>query len=364
MTTFEAALVPSGGTAIAAHSPTPIPGAQSTLGGTLAPIYGHGFDPATVDILDLFLRSNSNEKTRLNYTKDLRLFFGDAYSIETVRDFLSWPPPNIKMALEAHKSAMIERGLKGSTVNRRLAAVRSLLEFAFKLGMSATDGRGLVDNEQVEAYLDTRGLNEKQVKKLLKAPFDQHGKTTIKGLRDMAMLRLFVMNGLRSAELRGIQIEDIDFLNHRMSIKRKRSGTQKKPIDIDPLTAEIIETYLRVQGHSEGTLFRNADRNTRVQGKPLSAYGIWKIVNSYTEAAGVNHLHPHELRHTAISLECKHNNGNIEQTMAFSGHKDPRVAMRYIHNSQDLQKESTLRMASLFDDLEEEDEKPKRRRKK
>ena len=61
-------------------------------------------------------------------------------------------------------------GLSLATTNARLAAVRSLLKMSYRLGLSQTDGRGLVDGERPEAYRDTRGTDLRNIKRLLALP--------------------------------------------------------------------------------------------------------------------------------------------------------------------------------------------------
>jgi hypothetical protein len=52
---------------------------------------------------------------------------------------------------------MLAAGSSEAAVYRHLAALRSLLKFAFRHGVSQTDGRGLVDSEKVRTYRDTAG---------------------------------------------------------------------------------------------------------------------------------------------------------------------------------------------------------------
>ena len=309
-------------------------------------------DLSRIDVLDLYLRSQTNAATRTNYDRDLKLFFGDSYQVEQVREFLMWPPPQIRLALEAHKSKMLEAGNAGVSINRRMAAVRGLFTFAYKLGMASTPGRDLVDNERTESYRDTRGLDEAATRRLLRAPLKKHGHTE-RGLRDCAILRLFIYNGLRNNEMRMIDVENFDLGERTIRLIRKRSGNELKSIDVDAATLEAIEAYRRVAGHTAGALFRNVDRNPNFNRQRLTNKGIWKIVRSYLSEAQVKRLHPHRLRHTAITAVAKANKGDVVETMDFSNHKDPRVVMRYIHNAQDHQRAATNRLVSLFDSDEE-----------
>jgi len=45
---------------------------------------------------------------------------------------------------------------------------------------------------------------------------------------------------------------------------------------------------------------------------------------------------PHGLRHSAITAALEATNGNIDEVMRFSRHKDPKVLMTYDDNRKDV----------------------------
>ena len=140
----------------------PIP--SLSLASVLAPApVSLGSDP-----IALLLADKRSLATRRAYAGDLATFFRDGPA--SVQAFLSLPVPVVALKLAAYKSEMLAAGLAEATVNRRLAAVRSLLQFSYRLGLSYTDGRGLVDGEKVTAYRDTRGVDVKTLKKLVALP--------------------------------------------------------------------------------------------------------------------------------------------------------------------------------------------------
>src|SRR4051795_8512589 len=87
-----------------------------------------------------------------------------------------------------YRAQMIERGLPATTINRRLAALRSLVKLANTLGLvSWTFSAQSVENVPVPPSRDTRGPDRDGFRAMLDAAGAQPGP---KGLRDVVLLRL------------------------------------------------------------------------------------------------------------------------------------------------------------------------------
>jgi len=100
---------------------------------------------------------------------------------------------------------LLERGLAPATVNRRLAALRSLVALARTLGLVGWTLE--VGSVKAERYRDTRGPGVAAVRRLLAAV---EGRVDPKALRDRAILRLLFDLGLRRAEVVGFDLEHLD----------------------------------------------------------------------------------------------------------------------------------------------------------
>src|SRR5262249_17896909 len=104
-----------------------------------------------------------------------------------------------------YRAQLQARGLAPATVNRRLAAIRSLVKLARVLGLVpwALD----VDGVRAEKYRDTRGPGRQGFRRLLAA---LDGRSDAKGRRDRALVRLLFDLGLRRAEAVRLDLEDLD----------------------------------------------------------------------------------------------------------------------------------------------------------
>ena len=232
---------------------------------------------------------------------------------------------------------MLAAALAEATVNRRLAAVRSLLKFSARLGLCQTDGRGLVDGERAQAYRDTKGVDVKTLKKLLALPDTK----TLLGKRDAALLRLMCENALRRAEVCALTVADYEATARRLNILGKGKGSQKQPVTISTRLVGAITLYLLEAGHQSGPLFRNA------AGFGLTADGLYKIVGGYGDKLGIS-LTPHKLRHSAITAALDATNGDVRKVQKLSRHAKIETLLRYDDAREDFQGEVTGALSKLL----------------
>jgi integrase/recombinase XerC len=101
------------------------------------------------------LRAYSNDLLR--FSDWLGRFLGNLTlnTAQAVTTLLTKPQGEANEIVRAYRSAMIERGLSPSTINRRLSALRSLVALGKELGFVTFDLA--TRNVRAEAYRDTRG---------------------------------------------------------------------------------------------------------------------------------------------------------------------------------------------------------------
>jgi len=150
------------------------------------------------DLLRDFAADKRAAKTRHEYQKDLTDFFRTAWGTEPtpqrVTEFLLLDRFAAIALVLRYKQMLIERGLKESTVNRRLSAIKSLVNYANKIGRcnySLAD----IKSEKVKPYRDTSGITPDSFKQMLQ----QCDRSTLRGLRDYAILCLLWDAALQGA---------------------------------------------------------------------------------------------------------------------------------------------------------------------
>ncbi len=280
-------------------------------------------------LIDSFL-AGRNEQTLRAYRQDLEGFraFVGAESLDAAAALLlsrSLGEAN-ELALR-YRASLVEQNLAAATVNRRLAALRSLVKLARTLGMVSWTLE--VANVRAEAYRDTRGPGRGGVGRLLKLLDERQD---AKAIRDRATVRLLYDLGLRRGEVLSLDVEHIDLEAGTVAVLGKgRSGRLK--LTLPEPTREALRAWLEVRGIEAGPLFVNFDRAGK--GWRLTGRSLHRILQGLGERVGLK-LRPHGLRHAAITEALDLTDGNVRAVQRFSRHRDLRVLNLYDDNRTDL----------------------------
>ena len=117
--------------------------------------------------------------------------------------------------------------------------------------------------------------------------------------RDEAIVRLMAETGLRSGELVGMGLDDVN-LGRGLAVVRRGKGGTGRVVPFGPQTGAAIDRYLRVR-HTH----RLADGEQLWLGadnwRPFSYFGLRHALQRRAELAGIKGFHPHKLRHTAAT---------------------------------------------------------------
>jgi integrase/recombinase XerC len=232
--------------------------------------------------------------------------------------------PNI-VALQYRKH-LLEGGLQATTVNRRLAALRSLSAMARILGMIAWKLE--IRNQRTEVYRDTRGPGKTGVQKLRE---EISRRTDAKGLRDKAILHLLCDLALRRSEVVGVDLEDVDLERGTLQILGK-GRLQKEFLTISTRTRKTLKAWMDVRGDWEGPLFVNFHHNGSIKGKRLTSDGLYYVVKHLGKKTGQK-VRPHGLRHTSISEAVRKTQAigmDVTKVMKFSRHKNLNTLQVYV----------------------------------
>ncbi len=332
-------------------------------------------------LVALLLADKRSIHTKRAYERDLRDFLGgDPTELELrARAFLGLSVPEMRLAALAYKTRMRDARLSENTINRRLAALRSLCCFAHRLGQCASDGSNIVEGERVTAYRDTKGVDLKTLRRLMAAPEKLYGppiyingkcrvasedegvpsidvtaarnqNRALHCARDLALLGILIENALRRGEVCALDVGDFDSGARALWVRGKGRGGQKERITVSPDLAEKIAAYLALGGWGDdksGALFRNLDPRPDHRGARLTPDGLYSLVGAYGRAVGLTRLTPHQLRHSAITLALDATGGDVRRVQRLSRHRKLETLMIYDDNRADMQGEVSGLLSGL-----------------
>jgi len=142
--------------------------------------------------------------------------------------------------------------------------------------------------------------------------------------RDRAIVTLFLYAGLRSNELRMLDVADLDFEAMSVYVRfGKRSKQRLVPLHTEALAA--LEAHLA--GRHSGPVFLS-NRNQRISNQRLRT-----LIKSLGLQAGLRKdLHPHALRHS-FAVALLEANVDLETIRDLLGHDSIETTSIYLHCS-------------------------------
>lgn len=286
-------------------------------------------------------------RTRIAYAYDIRVFF--EYLHESNPVFRKTPikeyPLEIldqitRLDIEEyldHCSYYIKDGKEYMNDERgkarKLASLRSFYNYFFRNEMIEKNPAALVkmpklhekeivrlDPDEVAILLDTVETGEKLTKKQMQ--YREKNK-----LRDVALLTLLLGTGIRVSECVGIDLQDIDFKNNAVKIRRKGGYEAVVYFGDEVLTAltdylEKRETMQPVEGH-ENALFLS------MQNKRITVRAVENLVKKYAlPVTNLKKITPHKLRSTYGTTLYRETN-DIYLVADVLGHKDVNTTRKH-----------------------------------
>ncbi|NEP12018.1 MAG: tyrosine-type recombinase/integrase [Symploca sp. SIO1A3] len=285
------------------------------------------------DVLQQLLADKRSPNTKREYKKDLKNFFGEMTGTEPTQDavleFLHLERPQATAVVLKYKAKLFEKGLKESTVNRRLSAIKSLVAMGRKLGVcnySLEDIKG----EKVQRYRDTTGVSPETYSRIL----SWCDRSTQIGKRDYALLKLLWDNALRRNEVVQLNVSDFDSDSRTLSILGKGKGIQSEDIELSINTTAALVDWLESRSlllPNDAPLFTALD--FKHSGHRLTGDAILKVVKRYCAKAGVKKvMSPHRIRHSAITAALDATDGNVRKVQKLSRHSQLDTLMIYDDN--------------------------------
>ena len=308
------------------------------------------FSHTEPDVLTQFLIDKRNLGTRKAYHKDLNDFFrsttGGAATRDTVLEFLHLERSAAVAVVFNYKAKLFEKGLSEATVNRRLAAIKSLCGMGRKLGICQFTLEE-IKGEKVEQYRDTSGITPEEYRRVL----DICDLTTVIGKRDYDLLKLLWDNALRRNEVSLLNLGDFNPENKELTILGKGKGTQTEIIGLSSSTTDALLNWLAAYRlkRKKAPLFVALD--FKHKGHRLSGDGIYKLVRRYCKRAGITKpMSPHRVRHSSITAALDATGGNVRKVQKLSRHRQIDTLMIYDDNRARDQVELSEMLSSLTDD--------------
>lgn len=306
----------------------------------LAHLVVRGFSPGTVrgyafDLLN-FGRFLAERRATLSDVVPTDLF-----------DYLDWQTQRAPAAEGKVVTLAARRGPAPATMNRRIAAVRGLFEYALIAGVRAdnpvpTARRATGLRPKVRGMLGhigprrapTGGRLVRGPQRLPESLDPAEVAAFVADLethRDRAMALAMVLGGLRAAEVRGLCLADVDLGLRRVRVVGK--GGRERTVPVDGAFFAELGAYLRSErppGCRTPACFVVLRGPTR--GAALTEAGMRRIFRTHRARSGAPRVRPHRLRHT-YGTELAAAGIELLVLRELMGHASPETTALYVHLS-------------------------------
>jgi len=259
--------------------------------------------------------------------------------------------PDITSAeIEALFTVMRQKKMAHGSVVKVYTILKGIFKKARKTGVVSSNPMELVDRPEPrkdEVKKETEAYNVQEIKHIMESLEKEP-------LQWRTFVRLLIDTGIRRGECCGLHWKDVDFKQNTITIccelcytpqagvyldttKNRRNRT----IDVDPDVMNLLRQLRLEQSALAISPFVFS------QGKdpaPIHPQSPTRYLKNFEARYGINHLHPHKLRHSFASVAITHG-ADVASVSEKLGHSDKAVTLRmYTHADQ----ESIRRASNIF----------------
>lgn len=250
--------------------------------------------------------SSKSKNTVLAYVTDITLYskFLNTRKIEILE--------SDKECISEYIKYLISQGKSERSVNRIIISIRNFYGFLKK--------KSLI-KEMPEITYKTTNLSKKIPEILTVDEIDRIinivDKDSLKGVRDKALLEIMYATGMKVSELTSLKIQDINTEMSFVACKDNKRTDRLIPIGSSAVRAlnEYLAERDRVGYLTSPYLFIN------LNGNKLTRQGVWRIVKSYCERAGIRKsVNLNTFRHS-FAVHLLENGANVRAVQKLLGNQ-------------------------------------------
>jgi integrase len=145
--------------------------------------------------------------------------------------------------------------------------------------------------------------------------------------RDLAIIGLMLMHGLRSVEVMTLNRDDVLLSEGQLRVRGK--GSKLRLLPLAPETTQLIEHYLRLERPDPCSAALFVVLKGPARGTRMTSAGLRSLFRYHRKTTGVKIANPHRFRHTFAS-DMVRAGISLPALMQLMGHSDIETTMHYI----------------------------------
>lgn len=261
-------------------------------------------------------------------------------------DFARWFAPQDRPLAEITESTLMEYVRhqleqdpqpKPQTVNHRLGAVRCCYRFhtAQEIPAGQAHFQRRYTRRSPLGYgrprpAIARGLRLKQVRRVivpLSAEEVAQFWRSFRTYRDLGLVGLMLLDGLRSCEVLALELEDLQLADGQMRVHGK--GNKKRLLPLPREILEVLGHYLRLERPLTNAPALFVSLKGRQRGRPMTAVGLRSLFRHHRVRSRIPHANAHRVRHT-FGTDMVRAGMSLPALQKLMGHSQISTTMLYV----------------------------------
>ena len=145
--------------------------------------------------------------------------------------------------------------------------------------------------------------------------------------RDLAIVGLMVLQGLRSAEVLALNHDDVLLPEGQLRVPGK--GNKLRFLPLAPETMQLLDHYLRLERPNPCTAALFVLLKGPARGARMTPAGLRSLFRYHRHTTGIQLANPHRFRHTFAS-DMVRAGMSLPALMQLMGHADIQTTLRYV----------------------------------
>jgi integrase/recombinase XerD len=145
--------------------------------------------------------------------------------------------------------------------------------------------------------------------------------------RDLALVGLMLLQGLRSAEVLGLNEDDVLLSEAQLRVHGK--GNKLRFLPLAPETVQLLDHYRRLERPNPCTAALFVSLKGPARGTRMTLAGFRSLFRYHRQRTGIKLANPHRFRHTFAS-DMVRGGISLPALMQLMGHADIQTTLRYV----------------------------------
>ena len=162
--------------------------------------------------------------------------------------------------------------------------------------------------------------------------------STLRGLRDRALLAVMVYSFARVSAVVGMRVEDYYQQGKRWWLRLQEKGGKHHAVPVHHKAEAYLDAYLDAAGiaaEKDSPLWRSMPRAGGMGARRMSRVDVFRMIKRRVKTVGLGEANCHTFRATGITAYLL-NGGTLKRAQAIAAHESPRTTKLYDRTADEV----------------------------